>query len=305
MLPEEFRSQLRHVRFCGNYGDPIAAADLPAACALFRSANPKVRITIHTNGGLRDEVWWRRLAEVADVVRFGLDGLADTNHLYRRGVDWDRALRSARAFIGAGGRAEWDFLVFRHNEHQVGEARALAAELGFARFQAKRTKRFLREGRSTPSQPVRGPGGEIEYELEPPVSEAWRNAAVEEAGRAWEGAADYEHYLAETEICCKAEAERELYLSAEGLVFPCCYLAQIHPPFPQRDLAQMLALLAAQPDGVQALSARRRKLCEIVEGPVFRAIEARWGRSPERLRTCAKQCGRRDFFGGQFEAAVR
>ena len=39
-----------------------------------------------------------------------------------------------RAFINAGGRARWDFLIFAHNEHQVDEAEALATKWGFKSF---------------------------------------------------------------------------------------------------------------------------------------------------------------------------
>lgn len=305
MLPAEFRAQLRHVRFCGNYGDPIMATDLPSACALFREANAAVKVTVHTNGGLRDVAWWRRLAAVADCVRFGIDGLGDTNHIYRRGVAWEHVLRSAAAYIDAGGRAEWDFLVFRHNEHQVEQARALAAEMGFARFQAKRTKRFLRDGQSQPRYPVRNGRGALEYYLEPPASAEWRNEAVGQAEKSWEGTSDYERYLAETEIACKALAEHEIYLSADGLVFPCCYLAQIHDGGPNSDAAQVRALLSSVPDGLGSLDARRRPLREIVEGPAFQAVAAHWERSAGRLRTCAKQCGQLDFFRAQFAAAAK
>lgn len=305
MLPADFRAQLRHVRFCGNYGDPVMAHDLPSVCALFREANPAVKITIHTNGGLRDVAWWRRLAAVADCVRFGLDGLGDTNHLYRRGVAWEHVLRSASAYIEAGGRAEWDYLVFRHNEHQVEQARALATELGFARFQAKRTKRFLRDGRTEARHPVRNSRGAMEYYLEPAAAPEWRNEAVAEAERSWESdPAGYERYLAETTIDCKALREHELYLSADGRIFPCCYLAQIHDQHSGPDARQVRALLEAQPDGLDCLALRRHPLAEVVEGPVFQEIVRRWAPTPERLRTCAKQCGQRDFFGAQFAGSA-
>ena len=55
-------------------------------------------------------------------------------------------MQSAQAFINAGGRAEWDFLVFRHNEHQVESARKLAKEMGFAKFYVRKTGRFKKSG---------------------------------------------------------------------------------------------------------------------------------------------------------------
>ena len=46
-------------------------------------------------------------------------------------------MRNVRAFVEAGGgNAEWDFIVFRHNEHQVEQARMLAdGPLGFSMFE--------------------------------------------------------------------------------------------------------------------------------------------------------------------------
>ena len=63
--------------------------------------------------------------------------------MYRRRTDWKTVMRSAESFIEAGGHAEWDFLVFRHNEHQVEEARELAANMGFKNFFVRKTGRFL------------------------------------------------------------------------------------------------------------------------------------------------------------------
>ena len=43
-----------------------------------------------------------------------------------------------------GGIAQWDYIVFKHNEHQVEEARKLSKELGFFEFQIKKTSRFFK-----------------------------------------------------------------------------------------------------------------------------------------------------------------
>ena len=64
------------------------------------------------------------------IMSFSIDGLEDTNHLYRQDVEWDKIMERAKKFIGAGGRAEWKFIIFRHNQHQVEEARSLSKELG-------------------------------------------------------------------------------------------------------------------------------------------------------------------------------
>ena len=40
-------------------------------------------------------------------------------------------MENAKAFIGAGGSATWQFIVFPWNKHQVDEVRELANEMGF------------------------------------------------------------------------------------------------------------------------------------------------------------------------------
>ena len=64
---------------------------------------------MNTNAGARDEAWWSELANTfgrSGAVIFSVDGLRDTNHLYRQNVVWDNVERSMRAFIGAGGLGE-------------------------------------------------------------------------------------------------------------------------------------------------------------------------------------------------------
>lgn len=75
---------------------------------------------------------------------------------------------------------QWDFLVFRHNEHQVEAAKALAKQLGFTLFNPKKTGRFIDEANQSFVQqtPVRDSDGQIVRHLEMPLSSQWQNEGV-------------------------------------------------------------------------------------------------------------------------------
>lgn len=142
----EFIQQLNTMYMCGNLGDPIVARDTLEIFQYFRKHNSKMWLSMNTNAGARDEAWWQELAKVfgrMGAVIFSVDGLSDTNHIYRQGVVWDNVERSMRAFTKAGGRSRWDFLIFEHNQHQVDQAKLLSEEIGFERFVAKKTGRFI------------------------------------------------------------------------------------------------------------------------------------------------------------------
>ena len=122
ILKPEFVKQLDRLYMCGNFGDPIIANDTLEVFKYLREQNSNMWLNMNTNAGAKKEDWWRDLAKVLGNkghVTFSFDGLGDTNHLYRQGVNWDIAWRNAMAFIEAGGRAHWDYIIFAHNEHQV------------------------------------------------------------------------------------------------------------------------------------------------------------------------------------------
>src|SRR5262249_43756113 len=137
-----FLGQLTTLFMCGTYGDASVARDCLPIWERIHAANPHAFTCMHTNGGARGPDWWAKLARSCRSVWFGIDGLEDTNHLYRQNVSWKRLMANARAYIGAGGRATWVMNVFRHNEHQVEEARRFATEAGFVEFIVRKTARF-------------------------------------------------------------------------------------------------------------------------------------------------------------------
>ena len=51
-------------------------------------------------------------------------------------------MNNVEAFMSAGGTANWDFLIFKHNKHQIEEAETLSKKLGFDSFRKKYTTRW-------------------------------------------------------------------------------------------------------------------------------------------------------------------
>lgn len=139
--------------FNGNFGDAIMHPKLIEFLEKLVDNNVKTEIRISTNGGVRNEQFWKALAEVlgqtstSSNVEFSVDGIEDTNHIYRRGVDWDRLQDNMSTFINAGGNAIWRMIVFEHNKHQIEEASAKAKKLGFRGFELHYNKRLSVHGK--------------------------------------------------------------------------------------------------------------------------------------------------------------
>ena len=96
-------------------------------------------ISISTNGGTRDVAFWHKLGRISRKhgklsVIFGIDGLEDTNHIYRRNVKWEILQRNFRTYIAAGGNAVWQFIVFSHNKHQLDDVKERLDREGFTRL---------------------------------------------------------------------------------------------------------------------------------------------------------------------------
>ncbi len=303
-LPEDFVRQLRWLYMCGNYGDAIAARDTLEVFEYLRRANTGLKLRLITNGGGRDAAWWKKLAGVVNHCTFSVDGLEDTNHLYRRGVDWRRLMTSIESFLAAGGKADWDFLVFKHNEHQVERARELSRALGFSTFNVKRTSRFLQAGRPVDSMPVLDENGRLDYLLEMPTDEAMHNAAFGDFKSAAAAGQTYGDYLRTTQVDCKVLKNAQIYISGEGHVFPCCWTAKLYDQ-PARD-GEAWRFVERLPRGLADLDAKIRPIQEIIDGPYFQSVvPATWPvDAPDRkaVSICTRACGVRDAIRGQLIA---
>ena len=308
IFPLAFINQLNRIYMCGNYGDPIVSEDTLEIFRYFREINPRIRLDMFTNGSAKKEDWWQELAGVVDLVHFSVDGLEDTNAIYRKRTHFPTIMRNAKTYLGAGGTAVWDFIVFRHNEHQVDEAEVLAKELGFKAFNVKKTGRFFNtvqmEGKDR--QAVHNRQGDIEYFIEKPVNEKYQNKALAKEEILMKKYGSLEDYLNQTPIKCKVAKEKSLYISAEGHAFPCCWTAgQLYPwYFKERD-SYMWKMLDELKGGIDDLDTRAKSLESIVNGPFFQEVLLNSWKKPSiesgKPKCCAKTCGTEfDPFREQF-----
>lgn len=183
---------------CGNYGDPAAGRHTLDIYRHFRLINPGIVLGMNTNGGIQNTSWWYNLGEIfhnaRDYVVFSIDGLEDTNHWYRRGVDWNKMIKNIQSYISTGAIAHWDMLVYRHNEHQVDACEQLARDMGFRWFRAKVSRRPLVADLQTPL--------------------GWQMPTRQIKT-----------------IDCHALREQSIYIDAQGRVSPCCWLSNRQKDF--------------------------------------------------------------------------
>lgn len=274
-----FLKQLHHILINGNYGDFITARDGLAIVEYFRKCNPNLQIEISTNASGRP-MWWETLGKLKVKVHFRLDGLADTHHLYRQNTDFDLIIDNATKFINAGGYAIWAFIPFKHNQHQIEQAKSLSQQLGFREFV------LVDAGRN--NGPVFKRDGTYSHSLGD-----------------YNGSRDFEelyshhlHYVDKPEITiintehpnrkinCYSKRQKEIYITANGEVYPCCWLGF----YPKQE--------TGNPSNMQLrpLIENNDALENGIEKTItwFNSIEESWNKQSVRegkIYTCNETCG--------------
>jgi hypothetical protein len=271
-FPVNFIQQLDRLYMCGNTGDPIMAGDTLEIFKYLKETNPKIDLSMNTNGSARNQQWWQDLANAGVKVTFGIDGLEDTHSLYRIGTNYKQILRNARAFINAGGVAEWHMLIFEHNVHQVEDCKELSKALGFSKFVSKNTSRFQSDNLE-----VLNKDGTVSHILKPSVKSKQITVKLEQQ---------------QPIINCKVKEPGSLYISAEGKVAPCCWLDFNAMPSNAPSYADFIDKGFANPN------LHIHDLTVIFKSSFFARIEETWTGTP--LRACSRQCGTVDKFNEQF-----
>mgnify|MGYP001051724655 FL=1 len=205
--------------FNGNIGDISNHPEVIDMLNYLSTMQKHIKLDIHTNGAARSTKFWRELSTIVQkfsnsLVTFSIDGLEDTNHLYRRGTKFDNIMKNASAYISNGGTSRWRMIVFDHNKHQIVNASNRARDMGFSAFELNRSyikKIKTTEYKKMPATTITAPSLSEVNDLRPLVE--YRNIVPTKRKA-----------ITPIDSVCPWQRDRSIQIAQDGIVWPCCYL---------------------------------------------------------------------------------
>ena len=140
-FPKETIPEIKYIFFQGSLGDPIYHPQFHNISEHFFDAQ---NLNV-TTSGMQSLPFWERVLDTwpsNSQITLSIDGLKDTNHLYRVNSNWNK-IQQLFELIAKKKRKceiEWKYIVFEHNYHQVEQANALAKKIGINAFRIQRTR---------------------------------------------------------------------------------------------------------------------------------------------------------------------
>ena len=204
-------TSVTHLEFCGTIDDPLMYPEFLELLELALQIK-QYTINIHTNASLRNVEFWQKLAVIlskhrSHQVNFSIDGLEDTNHIYRQNSSWKKIIKNATTFISAGGYAVWQHLIFPWNSHQTEEVKILSIDMGFKEF-------HQRIDRSIATQLGLD---KIKQRQALNQTAKFNNSSLDDINRELT-------VKNEDSIECNTRNQGMLFVSYEGKIWPCCFI---------------------------------------------------------------------------------
>mgnify|MGYP006083778115 CR=1 FL=1 len=195
------------IEFCGTIDEPLMHPHFMEILDVMYETNPSYEIVIHTNASLRTIQFWKDLAKNllrfrTHKVQFGIDGLIDTHSIYRQQTDFYMIIRNASHFIRSGGNAQWQYIIFPWNSHQVDEARDMSKQLGFNEFKTRNDRSGVSDEGLEHIQ---------EIQLEPVKR------------RLGSDVSKYNGY----DISCMNKEDDMFHVSYDSRLWPCCFFGNV------------------------------------------------------------------------------
>jgi len=187
-------SKIKKVDICGTISEQTFH---PRFFDFIDKFSSDTAIAISTSGNTHDAKWWKKLGHKLNehkdsFVIFALDGLEDTHSIYRIGSNFNKVIENIKAFNESGAESYAQFIIFKHNQHQMEDVKKLSYELGCKKF-LMRTSSHYNEKLERPDI--------IDVKTRHELCDSKK----------------------EKEVRCKHLDKESVFIDYNGNVFPCCF----------------------------------------------------------------------------------
>ena len=230
MFPTKQHIENKFFKFCGVLGDPVKNKDALAMTEYIVKNNGSCQWS--TNAAYQNVDWWTTLGKISAEskrvdVNFCIDGHEETNHIYRVNTNWKILNRNIEAYSSAGGRGQWVYIVFDHNEYEIDKAKEHADRLGFD-FQIRTGMRNsysdwvakLGKKNNKVSKKITTTGDKQHSKLE--KHKEIRNF-IDNYSENKEVDKEKSNAIIKS-VTCKLLHEAELFIASDQTLWPCCFL---------------------------------------------------------------------------------
>lgn len=278
--------------FKGDLGDCIVHKDILEIIEniyYLRKDRGGFELELYTNGGVRSTSFWKQLGELSYDINntkdcglktyFAIDGLEDTNHIYRVNVKYDKLISNVKNYIKNGGRAGWKYIVFNHNEHQIDTARQLSIDLGFESFSKRKSWRNIQTHTNTQNKYKQSK--KFTYDQKS-IDKHIDNLKVSKSKEA--------EFDFTNQIQCFYLHEGSIFIGSDATVWPCC---QFYDSYRKNETSFMNTLVE-YPSNFNSL--KYHNLEDILNTTFFKTLEKRWNKNNHNTlfsKECVKFCSQK------------
>lgn len=222
---EEDLNHIKNIHFSGTYGDPGMCKDIFEIVDYIFKTSPTTKVSLNTNGSMRDEDWWYELGSLSPnklLVTFDVDGVNQEMHeKYRRGTNLQKVLNNMQAYALSGAKVKTLTIIFKHNQDYYDEIKKMVKNYGCFNPVAIESNRF----KTAPTWKFINENGEEEI-FEQTTDPRFKRdpSSLNRRNRDWKLGNITETY--DYIVCAKAAAG-SLHILNTGHVYPCCYLGTV------------------------------------------------------------------------------
>jgi len=221
--------KLKKIVYNGNIGDAMMHPNIADILINIDQRRPLIRQHVHTNGG---GPWADKFEKIGSYLSqqnldpnpdpnihfiFSIDGLEDTNHLYRRNVQWKHILKNAEILRKHKVNVRWKMNRFDHNAHQVDQARDLAKSWGWnfslndGTWGGDQIKDLIHKPKNTELYKQKVKDWSISFENDDYIIEN-----------------DFPNDTKQYNDVCVWKVHKEIQIVSDMSVWPCCWTSHFH-----------------------------------------------------------------------------